>query len=149
MRLLCRKYHFLENSRYRILVKKFFWPNIKISVYLLLIKNRKKIILFKSAISIVNLIWNGPYIVWSVKLRYRKNNVNLRKSVLISTFLYYTFNNYCMGMSFFTGLDRLVQVERLQLNLRLRALLVVREVMLSRSTCCYYLIVFIGKKLWK
>ena len=44
------------------LKKKLFWPNKKIRVYLLLIKNRTKIISFKSATSTVNLIWNDPYI---------------------------------------------------------------------------------------
>ena len=44
-----------------------------------------------------------------------------------------------MDMPFFTGLNCIVQV--LKLNLRLRALLAVREVMLSRSTRCYYFIV--------
>ena len=33
----------------------------KIRVYLLLIKNRKKIISFKSATSTVNIIWNDPH----------------------------------------------------------------------------------------
>ena len=64
MRLLCRKYHFLENSKNRIHVKKnFFRPNKKIRVSLLLIKNRKKIISFKSATSTVDLIWNDPSIL--------------------------------------------------------------------------------------
>ena len=46
--------------------KIFFWPNKKIRVYLMLIKNRKKIIWFKSATSTVNLIWNDPYVLFNL-----------------------------------------------------------------------------------
>ena len=45
--------------------KKFSGQRKKIRVYLLLTKNRKKMISFKSATSTTNLSWNDPYIVYS------------------------------------------------------------------------------------
>ena len=87
MRLLCRKYHFLENSKNRILVKKLFLAKQK-NMCLLLIKNRKKIISFKSTTSTVNLIWNDPYIV-----RFRKSILRIKggecSSGALSPFLFY------------------------------------------------------------
>ena len=62
MRLLCRKYHFLENSKNRIPVKKFFLAKQKNMCRFIVDKEPKKMISFKSATSTVNLIWNDPYI---------------------------------------------------------------------------------------
>ena len=42
MRLLCRKYHFLENSKNRILVKKFFLANQKNTCLFIVDKEPKK-----------------------------------------------------------------------------------------------------------
>ena len=61
MRLLCRKYNFLENSKNRILEKKFFLAKQKNTCLFIVDKEPKKIISFKSATSTVNLIWNDPY----------------------------------------------------------------------------------------
>ena len=61
MRLLYRKYHFLENSKNRILVKKFFLAKQKNTCPFIVDKEPKKIILFKSVASTGNLIWNDPY----------------------------------------------------------------------------------------
>ena len=62
MRLLCRKYNFVENSKNRILVKKFFLDKQKNTCLFIVDRELKKIISFKSATSTVNLIWNDPYI---------------------------------------------------------------------------------------
>ena len=42
MRLLCRKYHFLENSKNRILVKKFFLAKQKNTCLFIVDKEPKK-----------------------------------------------------------------------------------------------------------
>ena len=56
MRLLCQKYHFLENSKNRILVKKIFLAKQKNTCLFIVDNEPKKIISFKSATSTVNLI---------------------------------------------------------------------------------------------
>ena len=59
--LAMSKISFLRKFEKSYTCKKNFLAKQKKRVYLLLIKNRKKIISFKSATSTVDLIWNDPY----------------------------------------------------------------------------------------
>ena len=76
MRLLYRKYHFLENSKNRILVKKIFLSKQKNTCLFIVDKEPKKIILFKSVTSTVNLIWNEPYLNLLVLLKLRAYDIS-------------------------------------------------------------------------
>ena len=100
MRLLCRKYNFLENSKNRILVKKFFLAKQKNTCLFIVDKEPKKIISFKSAISTVNLIWNDPYAFLILNIENKKFQF-LTKICEMQNKIFYSLRYFDIGSDSF------------------------------------------------